>query len=705
MSQPAVRRRVIRRRRLLAPILVVALATCLDAHAWETTFPLSVLSNERSEARAIAVGSGTIFAGGVVYTPGSLLYPPGGAFFVASLSPDTGDVVWQYDAGGTGGVDALVVDDAGNVIAAGATRGDAPPYSLTVVKLDGTTGDEFWRHDETAALASTVDVDEAGDVLVGGQNGDGAVVVKLAGATGSPLWTHPVDPLRPGNVIAVRRLGTDVVSLAVLDAGPFPNPNDIAVQRLAAEDGGERWRRDLDPIFSGPSDARAGSLAVGLEDRIVVVVAGLTSEQNDSAVTLAGADGSVLWSYDQLGTSAARALAFHPSGDVLVPELGGAVARLAAASGEVRWRHPLGCVYDDTVDGIAVDAAGDVLAAITAPGCSPEVVNYVSGRLDGFTLVAKLSAADGTETWKRLYDGRTPGPFDVNAIAASPAGDAIVGGGRYASWGAKFPAPGAFSVLSFEAADGSLRVCTDGFVDPGEACDDGNGDADPCCSGSCAIAAPDGTPCYDGDACTAGDACVAGACVPTGPLPCEPCGRCEPTIGCVPSPPSDCRAPTAAGKAVVSLADRRRVRDDEIVWQWKSGAATAKADFGNPLGATGYALCIYRDTTPVFIGTIPSNDQCPRKTCWRATRKGYVYQGRSGSPDGIASVTLQAGDTGRARVTVRGSGRKLTLPALPLETPVRVELRKVDGSEPCWTAQHDRVTTNRSDRFVATNGE
>jgi hypothetical protein len=33
-----------------------------------------------------------------------------------------------------------------------------------------------------------------------------------------------------------------------------------------------------------------------------------------------------------------------------------------------------------------------------------------------------------------------------------------------------------------------------------------------------------------------------------------------------------------------------------------------------------------------------------------------------------------------------------------------MELRKLDGSEPCWTAQHDHVTTNRSDRFVATNG-
>jgi hypothetical protein len=454
---------------------------------------------------------------------------------------------------------------------------------------------------------------------------------------------------------------------------------------------------------------RWGSLALGPGERIVAVVANPLSPHNDSVLTLAGEDGSVLWSYDQLARSAAAAFALLPSGDVLVPEPRGTVVRLAAVNGDVRWRHTLGCADTDTVDGVAADAAGDVLAAVTAKGCARRWPNVLSAYL-GFTAVAKLRAADGEETWRRVYDGTRPGPFGIGAIVASSAGDAIVAGASYG-----LPAlrpenslPGAFSLLSFAAADGSLRLCTDGFVDPGEACDDGNGgtaESGDCCSSACQFTGPDGNPCSDGNSCTTGDACVAGACVPTGSLRCEPCGACEPTYGCQPSPPFDCRTPTAAGKAVVSLADRRRARDDAIAWQWKSGAATAKADFGNPLSDTGYALCMYRGITPVFIGTIPSNAECPRKKCWHATAKGFVYKGRSGSPAGIARVTLEAGDAGRARVTVRGGGRHLTLPALPLEAPIRMELRKLDGSEPCWTAQHDHVTTNRSDRFVATNDE
>lgn len=65
------------------------------------------------------------------------------------------------------------------------------------------------------------------------------------------------------------------------------------------------------------------------------------------------------------------------------------------------------------------------------------------------------------------------------------------------------------------AAGGGVRalsLCSNGTVDPGEECDDGNAVAGDCCSPSCTF---ETTACEDGDACTAGDVCSAGTCAGT----------------------------------------------------------------------------------------------------------------------------------------------------------------------------------------------
>jgi hypothetical protein len=56
---------------------------------------------------------------------------------------------------------------------------------------------------------------------------------------------------------------------------------------------------------------------------------------------------------------------------------------------------------------------------------------------------------------------------------------------------------------------------------------------------------------------------------------------------------------------------------------------------------------------------------------------------------------------GQARIDVRAKGNKLTMPALPLTAPVVVELRKLDGSPPCWGAEHSTVEKNTARHFVA----
>jgi hypothetical protein len=156
---------------------------------------------------------------------------------------------------------------------------------------------------------------------------------------------------------------------------------------------------------------------------------------------------------------------------------------------------------------------------------------------------------------------------------------------------------------------------------------------------------------------------------------------------------------------VVAVVDKRR--GDALVWSWRTGEATSKRDFGDPVaGNTDFALCMYAQdfAGPIFVARIPGNAACaPGARCWSRTDKGYAYRARSARPSGIRSVSLEAGADGRARIVVRGRGPALEVPAPPYAGPIMMQLVKTDGSAPCWEATHDLVRTNQTRRFVATN--
>ncbi|MCC6765063.1 MAG: DUF4215 domain-containing protein [Deltaproteobacteria bacterium] len=115
------------------------------------------------------------------------------------------------------------------------------------------------------------------------------------------------------------------------------------------------------------------------------------------------------------------------------------------------------------------------------------------------------------------------------------------------------------------AGSGVLRlvpVCQDGFLDPGEGCDDGNAFTGDCCAPSCVDEA-NGSPCEDGLFCTASDTCSAAACVAGGPRDCSAAsgtcatGECnEAQDACEPAPQnggpcSDGSACTTSDQCVV----------------------------------------------------------------------------------------------------------------------------------------------------------
>jgi hypothetical protein len=161
---------------------------------------------------------------------------------------------------------------------------------------------------------------------------------------------------------------------------------------------------------------------------------------------------------------------------------------------------------------------------------------------------------------------------------------------------------------------------------------------------------------------------------------------------CGAAPASGCRRPTLSGKASVTLkhnaVDAER---DQLTWRWSHGAQTLLPEYGNPLGATGYTLCIYDASggTPSLVvqAQAPAGGNCGTHPCWKQTGiSGYTYRDGERTPDGLSNITLKVGSPGRARITVRGKGAALGLPATALaqDTAVTVQLQSSDNV--CWEA-------------------
>ena len=90
---------------------------------------------------------------------------------------------------------AVAVDTAGNVVAAGRLQATDTTTAFTVIKFDGATGAERWRQVITGTVspgnngAQAVAVDAAGDVVAAGRlqitgTTTAFTVIKCDGATG-----------------------------------------------------------------------------------------------------------------------------------------------------------------------------------------------------------------------------------------------------------------------------------------------------------------------------------------------------------------------------------------------------------------------------------------------------------------------------------------------------------------------------------------
>ena len=273
-----------------------------------------------------------------------------------------------------------------------------------------------------------------------------------------------------------------------------------------------------------------------------------------------------------------------------------------------------------------------------------------------------------------------------------------------------------------ESCSGSSATCPpDGLAPATTVCRAAANDCDAAesCTGAsigCPIDAsqPDGSPCDDGVTCTIEDSCIAGTCsgdsVTCGDGTVQSsCGEtcddgntssgdgcsatCQPEFVCGPAPQVGCKRPIALGASKIQLKDRDPDTSDTVNWKWTKGATTTFAELGAPLSTTEYLLCIYdAGRGLVSSARAPAAQSCAGKSCWSASLTGFKYKDRDATPDGLTALTLRFGTAGKPKIMLKGRGALLQTPALPMISPVTVQLRTSDGS--CWEAIYSTPQKN-----------
>ncbi len=246
---------------------------------------------------------------------------------------------------------------------------------------------------------------------------------------------------------------------------------------------------------------------------------------------------------------------------------------------------------------------------------------------------------------------------------------------------------GAANGLSFQASVTPSALnptlsgtkCSNGVIDPGETCEDGNREDGDCCSSTC-TASPSGTACRaDAESCTIERCNGSGACVPTGQvLTCEPCTRCNVlATQCNPYYPFlDCQG-DAEGGAKLKVVESDDTRSERLTFD-AGKLSVLPGSFGDPTTSTGYRVCAMYRSLERPAGTLLARIDAPAGAGWKAKGSSLRFVSRDSS--GMVKLSLKAStSSGRAKVKVTGKGS--VLGNIPREVPEAVGF---GASPPVW---------------------
>ncbi|RMF19744.1 MAG: hypothetical protein D6760_12775, partial [Deltaproteobacteria bacterium] len=305
-----------------------------------------------------------------------------------------------------GGGRAVAIDGLGDVAVAGnrvRAVGSTFEGDFTVAKLDGVTGATRWIHAFAGSLtwasheATDVEATAGGDVIAAGRvsnvgSGSDLVVVRLAGSDGSEVWRTTINGSAGAHdearSIDLDQAGDVLVGGLIANAAP---EQDVGVLKLAGSDGSEIWRLPTDfGVRAIVVDPAGNAVAGGNKP----VAPSLTAA---AVVKAGGADGSILWTWQTPDGERAHfeTVATDGEGNVLVAgDLSDGdtypafVAKVAGSSGEQLWLRRLPRSF---VASVVADAAGNVVAVGSR---SDRTTTYQQ------TMVWKLRGNDGRRLWR-----------------------------------------------------------------------------------------------------------------------------------------------------------------------------------------------------------------------------------------------------------------------------------------------------------------
>jgi hypothetical protein len=155
---------------------------------------------------------------------------------------------------------------------------------------------------------------------------------------------------------------------------------------------------------------------------------------------------------------------------------------------------------------------------------------------------------------------------------------------------------------------------------------------------------------------------------------------------CGAAPASGCISP---GKGSLLVNEKAPGKEKLKVSLTKIPTTVTTSQFGNPAsGSTKYKVCIYGSTNALkgqFI-VDRAGATCGTGPCWSAvSTKGYKYNDKAGTADGITKMTPVAGIPGKGKVVVNGKNDTAHLPLgiaaqLQNETSATVQVLTSDAS-------------------------
>lgn len=163
--------------------------------------------------------------------------------------------------------------------------------------------------------------------------------------------------------------------------------------------------------------------------------------------------------------------------------------------------------------------------------------------------------------------------------------------------------------------------------------------------------------------------------------------------------PSSCQ-PAMSRRSSVTVVKGSSDARDKLGWKWTSSGPVATGDFGAPSLSSDYALCVYDATGLVMAAAAPAGGTCGSVPCWKATATGDKYASKGLTPDGLKSIVLKSGTSGKAKIAIKSKGSNLHVLSLPFASGVRVQLVRSDTGA-CWESAFSNPLVDTATRFKA----